>query len=158
MPGKSDPMAESIDDTQSLAWENHVWSEWSPLDVAIAPRAAKAPDIPGLYRLRCSGQKRLIYIGETGDSLRKRLRQLRKATEYVALGKPPGPPHVAGGCLLKHESAGFVVEVSWTERPSLDPRDRMGIECELIASYRKATGRNPTCQFGGDFDQAPTWT
>ena len=139
------------DDTQSPTWESHAWSEWFLLDAAITPRGAKAPDTPGLYRLRCKRQSGLIYIGETGDSLRTRLRQLRKATEYVARGRPPGPPHVAGGCVLEHENAGFVVEVSWVEKPTLDSRDRKGVECELIAAYRKTTGKNPICQFGGHF-------
>ncbi|HXH50528.1 MAG TPA: hypothetical protein VNM47_14385 [Terriglobia bacterium] len=141
-----------IDETQSLAWENHAWSDWYSLDVAIMPREAKAPDSPGLYRLRCKGERGLIYIGETGDSLRSRLRQLRKATRYVASGREPGPPHVAGACVLDHERNGFVVEVSWVEMTNPDPRNRKGIECELIAAYRKAMGStNPTCQFRGHF-------
>lgn len=148
--------AADADDTQSLAWENHAWSEWYPLDAAIAPRKAKAPNIPGLYRLRCKGHGGLIYVGETGDSLRKRLRQLRQATREVARGGPPGSPHVAGGCVLEHERAGLVVEVSWVEKPSLSSRDRRGVECELIAAYRKAVGANPDCQFGGAWEEAAT--
>ena len=135
--------------TQSLTWENHAWSDWCLLDTAIA---GQAPDTAGLYRLRCRGQDGLIYIGETGRSLKKRLRQLRAAMENVKRGKPPGAPHVAGGCVLAHEQSGFVIEVSWVENPELDPRNRRGVECELIAAYRKAMGgTNPTCQFGGHF-------
>lgn len=123
------------------------------MDIAIAPREAKAPDTVGLYRLRCKERRGLIYIGEIGDSLRKRFRQLRKATQYVAHGKSPGPPHIAGGCVHEHERAGFVVEVSWVEKPNLCRRDRKGVECELIATYRKTMGTNPTCQFGGSFTE-----
>jgi len=145
-------------EVQSPLWEGHVWSEWYPLDSAAAARNAKAPRVPGLYRIRCQGQSGLIYIGETGDSLRARFRQLRKATEYAtqgkyaAQGKSGGPPHVAGGCVQKYESKGFVVEVSWAEAPNLHKRDRKGVECELIAAYRKTTGANPACQFAGDFE------
>lgn len=150
------PASEDTVDVQSLSWENHAWSEWSPLDTVITPRKAKAPDTAGLYRLRCKGRTGLIYIGETGASLRKRFRQLRKATQNAADGKPPSPPHIAGSCVLEHERAGLVVEVSWSETKDLRPRDRKGIECELIGSYRKRMGTNPACQFGGALDGTAT--
>jgi hypothetical protein len=143
-------------DVQSRSWDGHAWSEWYPLDDAIASRKAKAADTPGLYRLRCQAQTGLIYIGETGDSLRARFRQLRKAMEYaaqgkyLAQGKVGGPPHVAGGCVWKHKCAGSVIEVSWVEAPNLPKRERKGVECELIAAYRKTVGTNPACQFAGD--------
>jgi len=145
-------------DVQSLSWEGHAWSDWFPLNVAIAAREAKAPGTPGLYRLRCHGQDGLIYIGETGDGLRSRFRHIRKATayaaegKYAAQGKTGGPPHVAGGCVWKHECAGLVVEVSWIETPQLEKRDRKGVECELIGAYRKAVHANPACQFAGDLE------
>jgi len=67
----------------------------------------------------------------------------------VAGGKDPGPPHVAGGCVLSFERKGGRVEVSWVAMPEVDRRERLGIECELIAAYRKTTGKNPACQFAG---------
>jgi hypothetical protein len=132
-------------DVQNLSWEGHAWSEWYALDVAIAARAAKAPNTAGLYRLRCHGEPGLIYIGETGDTVRARLRQLRKATAYAAQGKyeaqgKGGPPHVAGLCVWNHQRAGKTVEVSWVAKPNLDKRDRKGVECELVAAYRKTMG------------------
>jgi hypothetical protein len=114
------------------------------------------PDVQGLYRIRCQGRPGLIYIGETGDSLLSRFRQLRKAMEYARMGKYAaqgkigGPPHVAGGCISNHTRAGFVIEVSWLRFPNLDSRERKGVECELIAAYRKAMKSNPACQFAGD--------
>jgi len=53
----------------------------------------------------------------------------------------------------KHECAGVVVEVSWVEMPNLDGRERLGVECELIAAYRKAIHANPACQFAGEFQE-----
>jgi len=138
-----------IADPQARDWEGHAWSDWHQLDEAVLASAAIAPDEAGIYRIRCRGEEGLVYVGETGKSIRGRFRQLRKATEYVAAGKRPGPPHVAGGCVLEHERRGSVVEVSWFTTRGVDGRDRKGIECELIAAYRKATGLNPTCQFGG---------
>ena len=141
-------------DVQSPSWERYAWSEWQRLD------HARGANTPGLYRLRCYQQTGLIYLGETGDSLRGRFRQLRKAMEYAkqgryaAQGKVGGPPHVAGGCVWKHVCAWRVIEVSWTETANLDKRERMGVECDLIAAYRKAMGASPACQSAGDLKDA----
>jgi hypothetical protein len=143
-------------DVQRSSWEGYVWSEWHTLERAIASRMAQAPDIDGLYRLRCANQAGLIYIGETGKSLRGRFRQLYKAMEYAANGKSGGPPHVAGLCVWKHTLKGHAIEVSWVETHNLDRRNRKGVECELIAAYRKAhqnmKNPNPVCQFAGDLE------
>jgi len=145
-------------DVQGNHWEGHNWSQWHTLDSGIASRSVKAPDVPGLYRLRCAGQVGLIYIGETGSSLRGRFHQLRKAMEYAGQGKYSrqgkvgGPPHVAGGCVLRHKLAGFLIEVSWFDGSGLDRREIKGIECELIAAYRKTKRQNPACQFAGDLE------
>lgn len=139
------------DDVQGPDWEGHMWSAWLPLDEAISAWRAKAPADQGLYRIR-AGEVGLIYIGESGRSILERLRQLRKATEYVVAGKKPGPPHVAGGCVLAHEQRGDLIEISWVETPDLHGRERKGIECELIGAYRKTMGNNPTCQFAGTIE------
>lgn len=145
-------------DVQGIRWEGHLWSQWYTLGDAIASYAAKAPDSPGLYRIQCADQTGLIYIGQTGKSLRGRFRQLRKAMEYASQGKYSnqgrvgGPPHVAGGCVLKHALAGSPVEISWATCSGLDKREIMGIECELIAAFRKTQKRNPACQFSGDLE------
>lgn len=145
-------------DVQGIHWEGHVWSRWHTLNDAIASQSAKAPDSPGLYRIRCADQATLIYIGETCKSLRGRFRQLRKAMEYArqgkysSQGKVGGPPHVAGGCVLRHALAGASIEISWVDGSGLDRREIMGIECELIAAYRKTRRQNPVCQFAGDLE------
>src|SRR4051812_18081801 len=72
---------------QTDSWEGLTWSEWHPLDAATLARNAKAPDYPGLYRIRCRDRAGLIYIGETGVSIRSRLRQLQKAMHYADQGK-----------------------------------------------------------------------
>jgi len=144
-----------MSDVQARDWEGHEWSDWYLLDESIRAHAAIAPNEEGIYRIRCQGDEGLIYIGETGASIRGRFRQLRKATEHAAGGKPPGPPHVAGGCVHSHEQRGEVIEVSWFATRGIDPRDRFGVECELITAYRKSAGRNPTCQFAGKLEAEP---
>lgn len=133
---------------RQVAWDGPEWSPWHQLDRAIEAYNAVAPATPAIYRLKCEGVSGLIYVGETGGSLLHRLRQLRKATEYVAQGRPPGAPHVAGLCVHQHEESGKTVLVSWIDAPS-DVRERQGLKCDVIASYRAETGENPTCQFGG---------
>lgn len=146
------------DSVQGQSWEGRDWSEWHSLDEASIARRAKAPALPGLYRIRCHGQRGLIYIGETGRSLLSRFRQLQIAmnyarmAKYARIGRIGGPPHVAGGCVWKHKCAGFEIDVSWTTTLLLDARDRKGTECELIAAYRKEMRSNPSCQFSGDFE------
>jgi hypothetical protein len=39
--------------------------------------------------------------------------------------------------------------VSWIALANVDKRERLGIECDLIATYRRQEGSNPTCQFSG---------
>ncbi len=147
-------MIDPENDVQSPSWEKYAWSAWHLLD------EVRCTDSPGLYRLRCNGQVGLLYIGETGDSIRSRFGQLRKAMQYAAegryaaKGKVGGPPHVAGGCVWKHVCAGRVIEVSWIESPDLDKRERKGVECDLIAAYRRRMGVSPTCQFAGDFEES----
>ena len=72
--------------------------------------------------------------------------------KYSKLGKIGGPPHVAGGCVWNHKCAGFQIEVSWFDASAIDGREIKGIECELIAAYRKTKLRNPACQFAGDVE------
>jgi hypothetical protein len=136
-------------DPRSGDWEGHHWSEWATLDIATAPDAALAPNQPGLYRIRCRGEPGLIYIGQTGSSLRGRFRQLRKSMEYSAAGRPAEAPHIAGACVQAHLEQGRVVAVSWVALPGVGKRARLGLEVDLIAAYRRVMGESPTCEFAG---------
>lgn len=163
-----------MSDIQALDWEGHAWSDWYQLDESIRAYSAIAPNEEGIYRIRCRGDEALIYIGETGASIRGRFRQLRKAAQYVSAGKPPGPPHVAGGCVYAHEQRGEVIEVSWFTTRGIDPaigsgwsatssqrtgRQRVGIRpASLLASWRhrrdphEATRLDWTAQSAGSFE------
>ena len=141
----------STADVQSLVWEGHDWSDWYKMEKATVGPTAKAPDVPGLYRVRCVGRAGLTYIGETGRSLRDRLRQLKSSMKCIAENRPNSVSHVAGGCVWKESCEGSIaIEVSWVEKPDMDKRERKGIECELISAYRKIRHDNPVCQFGGN--------
>ncbi len=111
-----------------------------------------APREPGIYRVRCADRPRLVYIGQSGRSLRTRLRQLRDGMRGAAAGKRQNTPHFAASCVADHAARGWTVEVSWIALPTVDKRERFGIECDLIAAYRRSEKANPTCQFAGVLD------
>ncbi len=115
----------------------------------MAPRIALAPSQPGIYRIRCSGRAGLVYIGQSGRSLRTRLRQLRDGMRLADAGKPQAAPHFAAPCVNTHASRGWKVEVSWIGMPDVDKRERFGVEVDLIALYRRTQKASPTCQFAG---------
>jgi len=137
------------DVTQRLRWAGRTWSNWFDLGSATAPRAALAPSVAGIYRLRCAGRPGLIYIGQSGRSLRTRLRQLRDGMAEAAAGRPHSAPHFAAPCVQAHAAKGWAVEVSWIELEEVDRRERFGIEVDLIALYRRTVNQSPTCQFAG---------
>jgi hypothetical protein len=136
-------------DPQSAAWSGFAWSEWHELGIALRPRQSPVPVEPGIYRIRLRGSSRLIYIGQTGRSLRGRFGQLRASMRRAAEALDARAPHVAGACVFEHERRGGTVEVSWVPTPDLDKRERLGREVDLIAAYRRVAGESPACQFAG---------
>jgi hypothetical protein len=141
MPGSVDP--------QSRSWFELEWSDWHDLATAVVPLQSPVPTEAGLSRVRLRDSPGLLYIGQTGRSLRGRFRQLRTSMRRAAGGLDARAPHVAGRCVREHERRGGMIEVSWVATADLDKRERLGRECDLIAAYRRATGENPPCQFAG---------
>lgn len=134
---------------QSSRWGGFVWSEWHELDSAMTPRSSSVPTVAGLYRVRTAGSPGLIYIGQTGRSLRGRFGQLRTSMRRAAEGMDARAPHVAGACVYQHQRRGATIEVSWVSAPDIDKRERLGREVDLIAAYRHSEGASPSCQFAG---------
>ena len=73
------------------------WSPWVPLKGA--GRDARLPRLPGLYRIRSVETGRMLYIGQTGRSLRARLGQPGGVYGDVM---PYNDPHTAGPALWVH--------------------------------------------------------
>ncbi len=130
------------DDPQGRHWGGLVWSAWHQLD-STATRGL-VPRKAGIYRLRCRGRPKLIYVG-ISDRLSSRLGGLRRARSH--------PPHYRGHsaapCVVRHEAQGQVVEVSWAPVGGTDRRALMGLEVDLIAACRARFGDSPACQFHG---------
>jgi len=106
----------------------------------------------GLYRVRHPARPGLEYIGETGRSLRGRVRAL--AHGAFAEEMPYRDPHTAAPCLwaVQQEEA-EKLEVSVTT-PTLaeDKQSRKAFEDALIAVYRREMGESPTANFGRIID------
>jgi hypothetical protein len=107
----------------------------------------QVPPEPGLYRVRLLASARvLLYIGQTGRSLRARLGQLNAA---YGPDMPFNDPHTAAPALwalLHRDRCDF--EASVTEVPGSTPH-RMGLEAAALTLYRARLGRSPLANFGG---------
>lgn len=136
-------------DPQSRTWAGFEWSDWHELTAALTPRGSPVPPEAGLYRVRVEGAPGLLYIGQTGLSLRGRLGQLRTSEKRASAGLDARAPHVAGACVHQHKQRGATIHVSWVATPDIDKRERLGRECDLIAAYRQVIGESPSCQFAG---------
>jgi hypothetical protein len=102
-------------------------------------------DLPGLYRIRSVETGRILYIGQTGRSLRSRLGSLRGVYGDVM---PYNDPHTAGPALWAHRiefGETFEVSVAVLE---VDKADRMGREALEVTKQRIIDGYSPAYNFG----------
>lgn len=128
-------------------WFGFDWSPWVSLDPDDSDIATVTTE-HGVYRVRHDAYDGLIYIGETGRSLRGRLRALASG---VFKGEMPySDPHTGSPSLWAIEDrhgSGFEASVA-TPPGSDDKQERNAIEDALIAVYRRETGRNLVGNFG----------
>lgn len=122
-----------------------IWSPWQSLDSASS--SSKGEHRPGLYRIRWVEEPReLLYIGQTGTSLYKRLSHLGRL--YTSSEMPYNDPHtVAPALWALYQDHGRPYEVSVCPL-DLDTPQRKAMECLAIADYRQALGASPKFNFG----------
>jgi hypothetical protein len=128
-------------------WLGVNWSNWGTLDPDGDHLSTFSTD-EGLYRVRHPIRAGLEYIGETGRSLRGRVRALARGA--FADEMPYRDPHTAAPCLWAvQQEDGEKLEVS-VATPTLaeDKQSRKAFEDALIAVYRRETGESPTANFG----------
>lgn len=120
------------------------WSTWWPL--AGSKRNSDVPTVPGLYRVRVAGTGEVVYIGQTGVSLRGRLGML--CTCYGD-EMPYRDPHTAAPTLwaLRHRD-GVEFEAS-TAVVDGDKVERLALEAVAISCHRVEHGCSPLANFGG---------
>lgn len=102
MPPDTEPTLpetpDASDDIEYMSelWLDLDWSPWVPFD---APREFfYIPREPGVYRIRPAGKDFLMFIGETGQSLHKKLAELRQGLRRTDL-MPWSDPQESGPCL-----------------------------------------------------------
>lgn len=120
------------------------WSAWQPL--AGTSRNCDVPTVPGLYRVRVVESGEVVYVGQTGVSLRRRLGML--CTCYGD-EMPYRDPHTAAPTLwaLRHRD-GVEFEAS-TSPVDGDKVERLALEAVAISAHRIEHGRSPLANFGG---------
>ncbi len=128
-------------------WLGFDWSPWS----SVKPDGqipSFLPTDPGVYRVRHDAYDGLVYIGETGRSLRGRLNALMRG---IFEGEMPySDPHTGSPSLwaiVDCHGPGFEVSVA-SPRRAADKQERNAIEDALIALHRRETGETPVGNFG----------
>lgn len=128
-------------------WLGFEWSSWRRLESEADVLAGFSTD-PGLYRVRHDAYDGLIYIGETGRSLRGRLRALFRGIYDGEM--PYNDPHTASPsfwAIVDRHGPGFEVSGT-TPDVATDSQQRKAIEDALIAVHRRETETNLVGNFG----------
>lgn len=127
-------------------WLGLDWSRWGSLGPADDFISQLSTD-EGLYRVRHPDIDELVYIGETGRSIRGRVRSL--AGGIFDGEMPYRDPHTASPCLWAIvDRYGAKLEVSVATPPEAqDKQQRKAMEDALIALQRREQGRSTTANF-----------
>ncbi|RMG88629.1 MAG: GIY-YIG nuclease family protein [Candidatus Dadabacteria bacterium] len=97
-----------------------------------------------MYRVRAVGASGLMYLGQTGRSLRGRARQLAVCYREEM---PYNDPHTAAPCLWAYrveDGLDFEISVS----PVSPGEELRAVEDFLLWTYRRQAGRSTACNFG----------
>ena len=125
------------------------WSEWIPLDADLSTYQKHIANLPGFYRVRAAKEDCLVYIGQTGRSLRQRTRAELSNQVMRPLESPPwNDPHTAAPLLwaFRHED-GMKFELS-VAVADLDVQLRQCYEDVLLYLHRLEFGRSTLCNHG----------
>lgn len=128
-------------------WLGIEWGNWVNLDPS-AGYLSELPTDEGLYRVRHLDRNGLTYIGETGRSVRGRVRSLARGTYDDEM--PYRDPHTAAPCIWAiRDQDGPALEVSVAvPDAAVDKQQRKALDDALIALYRRESGESPTANFG----------
>ena len=125
-------------------WYGLNWTTW----ISFLDRSSfqAFPTLPGVYRVKPVGSDELFYIGQTGRTLRERLRSLIRNTLQDSM--PFNDPHTAAPSLWAwRDAAGITFEASATPT-GLPGRQREGLESCLLWLYRLTKGESTACNHG----------
>ena len=125
------------------------WSRWIALDADLLTYQEHVVTDPGFYRVRAVGNDSLVYIGQTGRSLRQRTRaELAKHVMRPRESPPWNDPHTAAPLLwaYRHED-GMEFELS-VASAHLDVQMRQCYEDVLLYLHRLEFGHSALCNHG----------
>ena len=128
------------------AWGGLTWTAWVPLEREAIRRVA--PALPGIYRVRrADGMPGyLVYVGQTGRTLRERL--LALAAGANANECPFNDPHTAAAHLwLLRQLDGARFECACAPITG-DVKVLRGTEDMLLWRHRVETGRSTEANYG----------
>ena len=121
------------------------WSDWVGF-AAERKTFSVFPATSGVYRVRITDDDGLVYIGQTGRSLRERVRTLCLRTLDAEM--PFNDPHTAAPNLWAwRQTHGYEYEVSVAE-VDLPGTDRLALECWLLWQHRLETGESTMANHG----------
>ena len=137
----------------SREWCGLQWTEWIPF--SDNELLSKLPSKPGLYKIRPIGYDFIVYIGQTGRSLKERLKSQLRGYLKSDIEMPFNDPHTAAPSLWAWRNAegwDFECSVAILEFPAFDKikdkQMREGVESYLIWKYRLERGESTYCNFG----------
>jgi hypothetical protein len=130
----------------AVSWCGLAWTPWAPLEREAVRRTA--PAVPGVYRVRrANGEEcRLVYVGQTGRTLRERLLSL--AVGVNAATCPFNDPHTAAPHLwLLRQLDG--IRLAFSCAPVGGDRSfRRGTEDMLLWRHRIETNLSTEANYG----------
>ena len=125
-------------------WYNLQWSPW--VHFRDKDSFKLFPNSPGVYRIKPVGRAELFYIGQTGRTLRERLRSLIANSLQDAM--PYNDPHTAAPSLwvwIDAENLQFEASAAAVDLPR---PERMGLESCLLWLYRCESSKSTACNYG----------
>lgn len=128
------------------AWCSLAWTPWVALERETIRRTALG--LPGVYRIRHAGgqPERLVYVGQTGRTLRERLLSLGAGTNAEEC--PFNDPHTAAPHLwLLRRLRGAQLECSCAPVTG-DVQVLRGTEDMLLWRHRVETGLSAEANYG----------
>ncbi len=125
------------------------WSRWIALDADLLTYQEHVVTDPGFYRVRAVGNDWLVYIGQTGRSLRQRTRaELAKHVMRPRESPPWNDPHTAAPLLWAYRyEDGMEFELS-VAPAHLDVQMRQCYEDVLLYLHRLEFGHSTLCNHG----------
>ena len=121
------------------------WSDLFPIENIGKNRSITSEE--GLYRIRAIGEKKLSYIGQTGNSIRARLGQLSRGIFKDFM--PYNDPHTAAPAFWAlRQKQKIEFEASFCILKNLTTAERKGYECLAIYDHRDKCGCSPSFNFG----------